>query len=97
MTLNELKRSVGESCPEEELSEALRALWYDRRGDWKKAHEIVQDLADAEGAWVHAYLHRKEGDLGNARYWYQRARQPESKQSLEQEWDEIAGCLLART
>jgi hypothetical protein len=56
-----------------EFKGALLALWWDAKGDWEKAHGIAQDVARADGAWVHAYLHRKEGDLGNAGYWYQRA------------------------
>lgn len=97
MTLDELKQSIRETdYPGEHLAKALRALWYDRKGDWEKAHQMAQEVADEEGAWVHAYLHRKEGDLGNARYWYHRAGQPESKQDLETEWDQIVKHLLAK-
>jgi hypothetical protein len=72
----------------------LRALWHDARGDWNRAHEIAQDVGDDRGAWVHAYLHRKEGDLANARYWYRRAGQPEAVGSLDAEWDRIVSALL---
>ena len=76
------------------LSGALQALWHDKRGDWNKAHQTVQDANDSDSAWVHAYLHRKEGDLSNARYWYRRANQAESKETLNQEWEHIARVLL---
>lgn len=79
---------------EPRLSAALRALRLDRRGDWDGAHEVTQEGDTREGAWVHAYLHRKEGDISNARYWYQRASRPESRESLEQEWEKIARTLL---
>ena len=74
--------------------ELVRALWHDGRGDWDKAHRIAQSVDDAEGAWVHAYLHRKEGDLSNAGYWYSRAGRPRSEVPLDEEWEEIAGTLL---
>jgi hypothetical protein len=70
--------------------EILMALWYDARGEWQKAHEIVQDLETREAAWIHAYLHRKEGDLSNAQYWYHRAGQSLPQGSFEQEWEMIA-------
>jgi len=73
---------------------ALQALWYDARGDWDKAHEMANSVEDRTGAWVHAYLHRKEGDLGNAAYWYDRAGQPVATDSLDAEWDRIARALL---
>ena len=73
---------------------ALQALWYDARGDWDKAHEMANSIADSTGAWVHAYLHRKEGDLGNAAYWYDRAGQPVPTDSLDAEWDRITRALL---
>lgn len=78
------------------FSSALQALWYDYREDWHKAHEIVQNANDADSAWVHAYLHRKEGDLSNARYWYRRSNRPPFQGSLQQEWEEIAQTLLTK-
>ena len=72
----------------------LQALWHDARGDWSRAHELAQDIDDTNGAWVHAYLHRKEGDLANARYWYRRARKLEATDSLEDEWLRIVAALL---
>lgn len=94
MTLEAFKASAsGTSAPD--VSPALRALWHDARGDWEAAHAIAQDIDDPTGAWVHAYLHRKEGDLGNAAYWYRRARQPEATDSLAAEWERIVTALLA--
>lgn len=76
------------------LNGPLRALWHVQRGDWKTAHEIVQDDSSADAAWVHAYLHRVEGDLGNARYWYHHAgKKPAMDLTLEEEWDDLATAL----
>ena len=75
----------------------MAALWHDARGDWNEAHRIAQDVDDVNGAWVHAYLHRKEGDLGNAGYWYRRANQPIASDALTLEWERIAAFLLAGT
>ncbi len=77
------------------LSGALRALWHDMRGDWDEAHRIAQDVEDETGAWVHAYLHRKEGDLSNASYWYRRAGRPAATGTLEEEWRSIVSALLS--
>lgn len=74
----------------------LRALWLDARGDWDGAHKCVDDSANPEAMWVHAYLHRKEGDRWNARYWYARAGRPPRDGPLEEEWREIAAALLSR-
>ncbi|HXQ80109.1 MAG TPA: hypothetical protein VN775_02265 [Opitutaceae bacterium] len=76
------------------MSGALLALWHDARGDWAAAHESAQREETADGAWVHAYLHRKEGDAGNAAYWYRRAGRPPPKCGIEAEWRQIAGELL---
>lgn len=93
MTLNELTQIIEQQSPKS-LSGALQALWYANQGEWDKAHEIVQNASDADSAWVHAYLHRQEGDLSNARYWYRRSGKPEAKVSLQQEWEQIARELL---
>ena len=95
MTVAEFKATLGATQPPAGLGQPLLALWYDGRGDWSLAHETAQEIYDATGAWIHAYLHRKEGDLDNAGYWYRRARQPASDQSLSQEWDAIASALLS--
>jgi hypothetical protein len=79
-----------------ELDGPLLALWWDAQGDWEKAHEIAQDVDGTEGAWVHAYLHRKEGDRSNATYWYSRAGRSAAKGGLDAEWQQIVEELLAR-
>jgi hypothetical protein len=71
------------------------ALWHDAKGDWTAAHQTAQDIDNATGAWIHAYLHRKEGDSSNASYWYRRAGKPVSHESLESEWEQIVTTLLA--
>jgi hypothetical protein len=76
------------------LDLALRALWHDGRGDWEGAHELAGQDEGRDAAWVHAYLHRKEGDLENARYWYGRAGRRPSAAPQPSEWDEIAAALL---
>ena len=88
--------SLSGDAPPEGLRPALEALWRAAKGDWDGAHRLVQDDSSREAAWVHAYLHRVEGDLGNARYWYGRADRSPASGPLEAEWDEIAGALLAR-
>ena len=76
------------------VSAYLQALWYDARGNWNKAHHIIQDIDDGKAAHIHAYLHRKEGDAMNARYWYNRAGKPFPSVSLQEEWDAIVKALL---
>jgi len=76
------------------LPAPLAALWTDARGDWDGAHALAQDAPGVDGAWVHAYLHRKEGDPANAAYWYRRAGQPVCDASLSEEWHAIARALL---
>ena len=82
--------------PPTELAPLLVALWHARRDEWEAAHKIAQGVDDADGSWVHAYLHRVEGDLSNANYWYRRAGRPECATSLAEEWEEVARALLAR-
>ena len=72
----------------------IRALWDDATGNWTGAHELVQDIESADAAWIHAYLHRKEGDLSNAQYWYRRAGKPAATGPLPDEWRAIARALL---
>jgi hypothetical protein len=76
------------------LSPPLRALWFDAKGDWDAAHKCVDDKSDPDSMWVHAYLHRKEGDLSNAGYWYARAQREPHRGALEEEWREIVEALL---
>ena len=94
MTLVELRATLSDDAPPPGVPEAVKALWHDARGDWDEAHRVAQDIDDADGAWVHAYLHRKEGDLPNASYWYRRSGRPRSTSPLEEEWAAIAGELL---
>ena len=95
MDLKGFKNSLSQATPPAGLSLALQALWYEARGDWHKAHHLAQEEGSVSGAWVHAYLHRKEGDTGNAAYWYSRAGRPSSELLFDEEWEEIARALLA--
>jgi hypothetical protein len=94
MTLSEFKATLSADAPPALASPAVLALWHDGRNDWEAAHGVAQDIDDPTGAWIHAYLHRKEGDAGNAAYWYRRARRPVSRLPFEDEWTEIVGALL---
>lgn len=94
MELHEFRSSLASGEPPEGLSPALQALWADARGDWEAAHMLIQYEDGPEPAWVHAYLHRKEGDDSNAAYWYSRAGKPVCRQSLEEEWTSITETLL---
>ena len=94
MDVATLEASLKQATPPSGLPRTVEALWYERRGDWDRAHKIVQDEASTDAAWVHAYLHRVEGDLGNAGYWYRQAGQPVAKDSLEAEWERIVSALL---
>ena len=93
MTLEQFRVSLTASSPPANLSLALAGLWWDAKGDWTRAHESAQQDEGPAGSWVHAYLHRKEGDASNAAYWYSRCGRRPSKASLQQEWDEIAEAL----
>jgi hypothetical protein len=97
MTIQEFEESTSAAEPPPGLPPALVALWHDARGDWERAHGVAQDVEGASGAWVHAYLHRKEGDLGNAGYWYRRAGRPTAAGDLAREWRDIATALLERS
>jgi hypothetical protein len=94
MTLDDFKSTLAAAEPPAGVAPLLQALWHDAKGNWDRAHTIAQEVDDAAGAWVHAYLHRKEGNEGNAAYWYQRARQPIANDSLDAEWTRIATALL---
>jgi hypothetical protein len=90
----DFKASLSAAAPAGALAPPLAALWWAAKGDWDAAHKIVQDEDTSDAAWVHAYLHRVEGDLGNAGYWYRQAGKPAAKDSLESEWDRIVTALL---
>ena len=94
MTFDDFKATLDERDPPPTLSPPLKALWQDARGRWDAAHQIAQDIESNTGAWIHAYLHRKEGDQANAGYWYRRAGQPVASDSLEEEWARIVTALL---
>jgi hypothetical protein len=94
MTVDELRDSLGRAQPPAGLTPLLNALWLDGHGDWNGAHNIAQDDASREAAWVHAYLHRKEGDESNAGYWYRQAGRAPFAGSLEEEWATIASALI---
>jgi hypothetical protein len=93
MTLVEFNATLAAGEPPD-VSPLLLALWHDARGGWQAAHRLAQAVDDSSGAWVHAYLHRKEGDASNAAYWYRRAGQPVAVDSLDAEWTRIAVALL---
>ena len=95
MTLVEFRDSLKKSTPPPNLKNTLQALWLDAKGDWEAAHNVAQEINTEEGSWIHAYLHRKEGDLSNASYWYHRANQPVSNKPLVDEWEEITKALLS--
>jgi hypothetical protein len=94
MTQADFQASLSASAPPHDLTAPLKALWWAKKGDWDKAHRIVMDEAGAEAAWVHAYLHRVEGDLGNANYWYRQARKPAATGDLDAEWAALVAALL---
>jgi hypothetical protein len=94
MTLDDFRATLAGASPPQHLSEPLVALWHDAKADWDKAHQVAQDIDNETGAWIHAYLHRKEGDIGNATYWYRRAGKPVESGPLENEWETIVRSLL---
>lgn len=88
-TLAEFKASLNSDRPADGLSAPLKSLWYDGKGNWHQAHAEVDHLSDQASERVHAYLHRKEGDIWNADYWYRKARQTRPDISLEEEWEQL--------
>lgn len=96
MTPDSFHRTLSDAAMPAAVSAPLAALWWAKKGDWDKAHRLVMDETSAQSAWVHAYLHRVEGDLGNAQYWYTRAAQPPACGELDDEWLAIVEALLGR-
>jgi hypothetical protein len=94
MDIAAFQASVGEEIPPVKAGLALQALWHAAKGDWETAHITAQEDKTVSGSWVHAYLHRVEGDLSNAGYWYRKAGRSEASSSLQAEWKEIAKALL---
>lgn len=88
--------TLDNSSPDESWPEALKSLWYDAKGDWEASHNIAQDIHSDLGSWIHAYLHRKEGDEWNAGYWYRRANRPFSKLTLDEELKELVVYVLGQ-
>jgi hypothetical protein len=96
MNADEFRVSVAEGAPLTALSAPLAALWWDAKGDWARAHALVDELETVDGMSVHAYLHRKEGSASNADYWYQRAGRSFYRPTLEAEWEALVEGLLPR-
>ena len=94
MDLTAFKESILSAYPPDNTSIYLKALWHDAKGDWDKAHELIQNVPDKNASWIHAYLHRKEGDISNADYWYFQAGRKRPSSTLNEEWDEITKELL---
>ena len=94
MTFDDFRESLTATEPPAGLTLALTPLWWDAKGDWKRSHESAQQDEGVEGAWVHAYLHRKEGDQNNAAYWYSRAGKPICREPLDAEWVSLVRVLL---
>jgi hypothetical protein len=90
----DFKASLSGAAPAAGLAAPLAGLWWAAKDNWEQAHRIVQDDAGRDAAWVHAYLHRVEGDLGNAGYWYRQAGKPVATDSLESEWQRIVSALI---
>lgn len=94
MNITALKQSLSTDTPPASVSDYVKALWYDAKNDWQSAHKLIQDLPDKNASWIHAYLHRKEGDIGNADYWYSKAGKRRPTLSLSEEWEQIVNALL---
>lgn len=94
MTVSEFKQSLATDQPSVQLNVELTALWYDGKGDWDNAHKQVDHLNSASASLIHAYLHRKEGDIWNADYWYARAKETRPDISLEEEWNQLVTRFL---
>ncbi|NRB49501.1 MAG: hypothetical protein HRU41_17610 [Saprospiraceae bacterium] len=94
MDFQQFKQSLSNTQPPGEIGEELTALWYAGKDDWDRSHDIAQDIPNRNGDWIHAYLHRWEGDDWNASYWYRRAGKSKPSCSLAQEWENIVQTLL---
>jgi hypothetical protein len=94
MEFSEFKESTSGVDPPDFISDYLKALWYDFKGEWEKSHTIIQDIESKTAAWIHAYLHRKEGDIWNADYWYTCAGRKRPLATLEEEWESIVKQLI---
>ena len=97
MTLADFEKTLSQDTPPHDIDPLLTALWHERKGDWESSHDIAQDIHTPDGSWVHAYLHRVEGDDGNASYWYRRAGKPVPQVSTAEEWRQLVTAFLAKT
>jgi hypothetical protein len=95
LSLTEFEASLAAEQPPEGLGQALAALWWQGKGAWERAHALAQAADGAAASWVHAHLHRVEGDLDNAAYWYRRAGRDPASGGLQAEWRAIVQALLA--
>ncbi len=93
---SEFEHTLSQAVPPDDWPEALKALWFDAKGDWESSHNIAQDMHNELGSWMHAYLHRKEGDKFNAGYWYRQAGRSYPEMSLEAELREMVVFVLNR-
>jgi hypothetical protein len=94
MTKEQFNAALSQDTPDAGLSQELQSLWYDKKGDWDTAHTIAQSIQTERGSAIHAYLHREEGDLGNASYWYNRAGRERPTVALEEEWEALLTEML---
>ncbi len=94
MEFDDFMKSIADNAPPAALDVCLTALWFEAKGDWQKAHTLIDSIADKNAYWVHAYLHRKEGDTWNADYWYTKAGKTRPGAALDEEWKMIARHLL---
>ncbi len=97
MSIEEFKATLNQPDPPSSLSPLLQSLWHAGKDNWEEAHNIAQDIPGPDGAWVHAYLHRVEGDNWNADYWYRRANRSMPQESLEEEWKKLVGHFVPRS
>jgi hypothetical protein len=94
--MKSFQESLAKDSPAAHFSVYLKSLWYDAKGDWERAHALIDQLPGADAAWLHAYLHRKEGDSWNADYWYARAKKSRPNCSLEDEWANLADYFIKK-
>jgi hypothetical protein len=92
--LADFKQTLSRSEPPAKVPKSLAAMWWAGKGDWNEAHRLVMDADGQDAAWIHAYLHRVEGDLDNARYWYREAHRRPADGPFQQEWEQIVSALL---
>ena len=95
MTFDIFKASLVKEKSPDHINPLLEALWQDSKGNWQEAHNLAQEIATKEGSWVHAYLHRKEGDQSNASYWYRKAQKEIPNASIEEEWETLVKAMIS--